>query len=137
VVHYGGMSKNPARDAALVASLAAEIASERAYRKMTQQDVWTRAGLSPATYKKIENGKAGASRSFTHIWAIAQALGISADELIRRTEDGMPRFLPGAVPRVSDKEREDLRRAIDRNQPPAPPDPDADHPATGNPDTGT
>jgi transcriptional regulator with XRE-family HTH domain len=111
------MSKNPARDdAALVASLAAEIKSERAYRSMTQEEVWTRAGISSATYKKIENGKAGASRSFTHIWAIAQALGTSANELIRRAE-----------------EREDLRRAIERKRQ-EPPDnsPGQAHPATGS-----
>jgi transcriptional regulator with XRE-family HTH domain len=127
------MSKNPARDdAALVASLAAEIKSERAYRSMTQEEVWTRAGISSATYKKIENGKAGASRSFTHIWAIAQALGTSANELIRRAEDGMPLFAADLA-EVSDEEREDLRRAIERKRQ-EPPDnsPGQAHPATGS-----
>lgn len=46
-------------------------------------DVAARAGLSPETLRKIETGRAPTPAFFT-VAALADALGLSMDELIRR-----------------------------------------------------
>jgi transcriptional regulator with XRE-family HTH domain len=109
MMHHGGMSNNEEMNAALVASLAAEIASERLARRMTQEEVYERAGISKSAYLKFENGQPGSARKFTDIVQIAEALGLTLTELMSRAEQGAPLF-EGALSRISEAEREDLRR---------------------------
>jgi transcriptional regulator with XRE-family HTH domain len=103
------MSNNEEMNAALVASLAAEIAHARLAGGMTQEEVWTRAGISKSAYLKFENGQPGSARKFTDIIQIAEALGLTLTELMSRAEQGAPLF-EGALGRISNAQREDLRR---------------------------
>lgn len=116
-----GMKRShDALDAAMIASLGAEIASERAYRGLTQEEVWQRAGISKSAYLKLENGQEGVARTIEQLTGVARALGLTVGELIGRAEAGAPAFVVDLMQGVTDDERADLREAVNRRRPPKP-----------------
>ena len=68
-------------------AVARQIASERAFRRMTQAQVYEPAGMSKATYMRLEAGARVADVS--QLARICEALGLTLVEFVRRVEARM------------------------------------------------
>jgi transcriptional regulator with XRE-family HTH domain len=60
---------------------AAEVVSQRVAARLTQQQVWTRAGIARSTYTKFETDRT--TLTVDQLGAIADAIGVPIDELAR------------------------------------------------------
>lgn len=71
---------------AFVRSLGKELASWRDRRGVTQVELSAMTGISDSTIKRIE---AQGPKSAGDTWKIAEALGVSLEEIVRRANEAL------------------------------------------------
>ncbi len=90
------MGTNPRDVEALTRAIADEIRAERARQRRSQREVYEAARVARSTYVRIESASRGIDME--QFVKIADALGVSPSELVRRAE----RAVDAAEPRHAD-----------------------------------
>lgn len=73
-------------------AVADQIRAERAAARLTQREVWTRAGLTRSTYLRIEDAERDINTA--QLAALAPVFGLTLTQLVERAETRHRRGTP-------------------------------------------
>jgi len=102
---------------AIQRAMAAEIRSRLGYMNRTQKWLQDQADVRSSTWRKyFTEGAITREVPMPTVQRIAAVLGMTTGELVTIAEINAPEFIAD-LPGISEQERDDLRRAIERNAP--------------------